>query len=285
MLGLNHKGLFIPENFDKRLLNKIFVVLIGQDFLIDNEKQNLALLDSDEIKWSGMDVVQEYFLGYLGDYSCYAAELSPDSSCMEGCSFKPFRSLLGLIPDNLFTICSRSVQLTEWYNRNKYCGTCGSKTSLHPEERAMYCKKCESLFYPRISPCVIVLVTKGEELLLARNKNFPSQLFSTLAGFIEAGETVEEAIKREIYEEVSIKVKNCRYFGSQSWPFPSQLMLGFHAEYDSGVIKPDGKEIDLADWFNFKSLPQVPPGRISISGRLIESYVDGLIKKELPGFT
>tara|TARA_B100001013_G_C24614827_1_gene444722 strand:+ start:135 stop:992 length:858 start_codon:yes stop_codon:yes gene_type:complete len=285
MLGLNHKEPFIPENFDKKLLTKAFVALSGQDLLIDNKKQNLVLLDSDEMKWSGMEVVQEYFLGYLGDYSCYAIEVSSDSSCMDGCSFKPFRSLLGLIPDNLFTICSRSVQLIEWFNKNKYCGTCGLKTSLHPKERAMYCNKCENLFYPRISPCVIVLVTKGEELLLARNKNFPSQLYSTLAGFIEAGESVEEAIEREIFEEVSIKVKNFRYFGSQSWPFPSQLMLGFHAEYDSGVIQPDGKEIDLADWFNFKSLPQVPPGRISISGRLIESYVDRLNKKELPGFT
>ena len=142
----------------------------------------------------------------------------------------------------------------------------------------------DNLIYPRISPCVIVLVTKEEEILLARNKNFPSQMYSTLAGFIEVGETVEEAIKREIFEEVNIKVRNCQYFGSQSWPFPSQLMLGFHAEYHEGEIKPDGEEIDVAEWFHYKSLPQVPPGRISISGRLIESYVNKLTKAKLPGF-
>jgi len=149
----------------------------------------------------------------------------------------------------------------------------------------MYCKECNNLIYPRISPCVITLVTNKEKLLLAHNKNFPSQIYSTLAGFIEVGETVEEAIQREILEEVNIEVTNCTYFGSQSWPFPNQLMLGFHAEYVTGEIKPDGEEIDVAKWFHYKSLPQVPPGRISISGKLIENYVNKLTKKDLPGFT
>ena len=149
----------------------------------------------------------------------------------------------------------------------------------------MFCKGCNNLIYPRISPCIIVLVTDKERLLLAHNKNFPGKMYSTLAGFIEVGETVEEAIHREIFEEVSIKIKNCQYYGSQSWPFPSQLMLGFHAEYEEGDLKPDGDEIDIAKWFHYQSLPEVPPGRISISGRLIESYVNKLTKKDLPGFT
>ena len=132
---------------------------------------------------------------------------------------------------------------------------------------------CGNLVYPRISPCVIVLVTKGEELLLAHNKNFPGNFYSTLAGFIEPGESAEDSLKREVLEEVNIRIKNLTYFGSQSWPFPSQLMLGFHAEYETGEVKPDGVEIDKADWFNYKKLPQVPPANISISGQLIESYV------------
>ena len=118
------------------------------------------------------------------------------------------------------------------------------------------------------------MVTKGEELLLAHNKNFPGTFYSTLAGFIEAGESAESAIHREIYEEVKVKVKNIKYFGSQSWPFPSQLMLGFHAEYLEGEIVPDGEEIDSADWFHYQKLPQVPTGNISISGQLIESYIE-----------
>ena len=284
MLELNPKLNFIPENIDTAELSRVFLVQKGKDLLIDNKSQNLALLNSDEIKWSGMDITHEHFLGYLGEYACYAAELSSRSVSMEGCSLRSFRSLLGLIPDNFFTICSRSVQLSDWYKLNKYCGICGLATSLHPKERAMYCESCNNLIYPRISPCVIVLVTQGEELLLAHNKNFPSQIYSTLAGFIESGETVEQAIKREIYEEVKINVKNCKYFGSQSWPFPSQLMLGFHAEYLSGTVKPDGEEIDIAEWFSYKSLPQVPSSKISISGKLIESYISKLKEKNLPGF-
>ena len=140
----------------------------------------------------------------------------------------------------------------------------------------MICECKDTLIYPTISPCIIVLVTNGEELLLAHNKNFPGEFYSTLAGFIEPGESAESAIEREVFEEVSVTIKNITYYGSQSWPFPSQLMLGYHAEYDEGLISPDGVEIDKADWFNFKELPQVPTGNISISGNVIESYIEKL---------
>jgi len=285
MKDLNPKSLFIPENSDSRQADKVYIVIKGDELLIDNVNQNLALLNADQYKWSGMKIKREYFIGYLDNYSLYALELEMNSPVMEETSLRPFRSLLGIMPDNYFIICSRSVQLVEWYNKSKFCGSCGLKTSLHGVEKAMYCKECNNLIYPRISPCVITLVTNKEKLLLAHNKNFPSQIYSTLAGFIEVGETVEEAIQREILEEVNIEVTNCTYFGSQAWPFPNQLMLGFHAEYVTGEIKPDGEEIDVAKWFHYKSLPQVPPGRISISGKLIENYVNKLTKKDLPGFT
>ncbi len=276
---------FVVENADTKKLDKLFLVVKGDQLLIDNLSQNLALIDSDQYKWSEMKVKTEHFIGYVDNFSLYALELEDESSIMAETSLKPFRSLLGIIPDIYFGICSRSIQLVEWSKKSKFCGVCGSKTLLHSIEKAMSCSNCNNLIYPRISPCIIVLVTNKERLLLAHNKGFPGKMYSTLAGFIEVGETVEETIKREIFEEVNIKVKNCRYFGSQSWPFPSQLMLGFHAEYVEGDVKPDGNEIDEADWFHYKSLPEVPPGSISISGRLIESYVDKLTKKNLPGFT
>ena len=285
MITLSSKTIFVVENTDTKQLEKIYLVVKGEDLLIDSVSQNLALIDNDQYKWSGMAVKTEHFIGYLDNNSLYALELDNESLLIPETSLKPFRTLLGIIPDTFFGICSRSIQLVEWNRKNKYCGTCGSETSLHLVEKAMLCKDCNNLIYPRISHCIIVLVTDNERLLLAHNKNFPTKIFSTLAGFIEVGETVEEAIQREIFEEVSIKVKNCQYYGSQSWPFPSQLMLGFHAEYEEGDLKPDGEEIDIAEWFHYKSLPDVPPGRISISGRLIESYVNKLTKKDLPGFT
>ena len=223
-----------------------------------------------------MKMVNKQFIGYLNDKPCHILEIDEDSKLDNDLILTPLRNLLGRIPDSLFTICSRSLQLSEWKRNNQFCGVCGTKMKMHETERAMFCECNNVLVYPRISPCVIVLVTRGEELLLAHNKNFPGTFYSTLAGFIEAGESAESAIHREIFEEVKVRVQNIKYFGSQSWPFPSQLMLGYHAEYLEGEITPDGEEIDLADWFHYKDLPNVPTGNISISGQLIESYLEKL---------
>jgi len=142
-------------------------------------------------------------------------------------------------------------------------------------EHAMRCEPCGVVNFPRIAPCVIVLVHRGEELLLARNVNFPRPMYSTLAGFIEAGETAEQTLVREVREEVGVEVHNLRYFRSQSWPFPSQLMLGFFAEYAGGEIVCDPGEIADARWFHYRDLPMVPPVS-SVSGQLIQHYIDSI---------
>ena len=223
-----------------------------------------------------MEMVNKQFIGYLNEKPCNILEVTHDSKLDDDLILTPLRNLLGRIPDSLFTVCSRSLQLSEWKRNNQFCGVCGKNMRMHETERAMFCECNSVLVYPKISPCIIVLVTKGEELLLAHKKNFPGTFYSTLAGFIEAGESAESAIHREIFEEVKVRVQNIKYFGSQSWPFPSQLMLGYHAEYLEGEITPDGEEIDLADWFHYKDLPNVPTGNISISGQLIESYIEKL---------
>ena len=275
---------FIPENFPNLDSESIYLCIKNNELLIDSKTNNLVFLTKEEKKWSGMDASTSHFLGMLDDKLCYVEDLSKDSALLENTILQNMMSLLGRIPDNLFGLCSRAIQLSEWYRNNQYCSKCGSKMKKHPTETAMECEKKDSLVYQRISPCIIVLVTKQDKILLAHNKNFPGKLYSTLAGFIEAGETVEEAIHREIYEEVNIKITNLSYFGSQSWPFPSQLMLGFHAEYLSGDLKADNKEIDIVKWFNYKSLPETPSARISISGKLIESYVSKMYLNKLPAF-
>ncbi len=275
MIPVNNNLVFTPENINTSLESGITIILRNQEFLTSKTSEFL-LFEEDDLKWSEMEMVNKQFIGYLNDKPCFLSELTNESKLDEDLLLTPLRNLLGRIPDSLFTICSRSLQLSEWTRNNRFCGSCGSKMNKHETERAMSCECNNILVYPRISPCIIVLVTKGEHLLLAHNKNFPGTFYSTLAGFIEAGESAESAIHREIYEEVKVNVKNIEYFGSQSWPFPSQLMLGFHAEYLDGDITPDGEEIDLADWFHYKDLPQVPTGNISISGQLIESYVEKL---------
>jgi len=275
MIPVNNNLIFTPENINTSSKTGISLILRNQEFLTSKTSEFL-LFEEDDLKWSEMEMVNKQFIGYLNDKPCYLLELTLDSKLDKDLILTPLRNLLGRIPDSLFTVCSRSLQLSEWRKNNQFCGVCGTQMIMHETERAMFCGCNNLLVYPKISPCVIVLVTKGEELLLAHNKNFPGTFYSTLAGFIEAGESAESAIHREIFEEVKVKVQNIKYFGSQSWPFPSQLMLGYHAEYLEGEITPDGEEIDLADWFHYKDLPQVPTGNISISGQLIESYIEKL---------
>ena len=272
MIPITNNLIFTPENINTSSEASVSIILRNQEFLTSKTSEFL-IHEEDDLKWSEMEFEDRQFIGYLNNRPCFLVELAHESLFSEDTALTPLRNLLGRIPDSLFTICSRSIQLSDWKKNNQFCGVCGSKMSNHETERAMFCECNNLMIYPRISPCVIVLVTKGEDLLLAHNKNFPGTFYSTLAGFIEAGESAESAIHREIYEEVKVTVKNIEYFGSQSWPFPSQLMLGYHAEYSDGDIKPDGVEIDKADWVNYKQLPQVPTGNISISGQLIESYI------------
>ena len=272
MIPITNNLIFTPENINTSSEASVSIILRNQEFLTSKASEFL-IYEEDDLKWSEMEFEDRQFIGYLNNRPCFLFELTNESLLSEDTALTPLRNLLGRIPDSLFTICSRSIQLSDWKKNNQFCGVCGSKMTNHATERAMFCECNNLMIYPRISPCVIVLVTKGEDLLLAHNKNFPGTFYSTLAGFIEAGESAESAIHREIYEEVKVTVKNIEYFGSQSWPFPSQLMLGYHAEYSDGDIKPDGVEIDKADWFNYKHLPQVPTGNISISGQLIESYI------------
>ena len=275
MIPVNSNLVFTPENINTSSESAILIILRGQEFLTSKNSEFL-IFEEDDLKWSEMEMFNKQFIGYLNDQPCCLLEITPESKLDDDLVLTPLRNLLGRIPDSLFTVCSRSLQLSEWIRNNQFCGVCGTKMKMHETERAMFCECNNVLVYPRISPCIIVLVTKGEELLLAHNKNFPGTFYSTLAGFIEAGESAESAIHREIFEEVKVRVQNIKYFGSQSWPFPSQLMLGYHAEYLEGEITPDGEEIDLADWFHYKDLPNVPTGNISISGQLIESYLEKL---------
>ena len=275
MISVNNNLVFSPENFNTSLESGISIILKNQEFLT-SKNSDFLIFEEDDLKWSEMEMVNKQFIGYLNEKPCFILEVTDESKLDDDLILTPLRNLLGRIPDSLFTICSRSLQLSEWRRNNQFCGVCGTKMKMHETERAMFCECNNVLVYPRISPCVIVLVTRGEELLLAHNKNFPGTFYSTLAGFIEAGESAESAIHREIFEEVKVRVQNIKYFGSQSWPFPSQLMLGYHAEYLEGEITPDGEEIDLADWFHYKDLPNVPTGNISISGQLIESYLEKL---------
>ncbi len=225
--------------------------------------------------WSRRQVVvetgtTEHYLGTYRGQACYAIEF--EQGLDEDGEIRGLRSLLGTVPDDLFNMLGRALQICAWHRDHQFCGRCGNPTTEVINERARYCSACVLSFYPRISPCVIVVIRRGQECLLARNTRWQANYFSAIAGFIEPGETVEQALCREVLEEVSIKVENIRYFASQPWPFPGQLMLGYHADYQSGEIRVDGVEIAEARWYPYDSLPPGPNPH-SLSGRLISDFV------------
>lgn len=184
-----------------------------------------------------------------------------------------FRALLPELDQNDFELIAAASQLLTWDQDHNFCSRCGSKTRMHPHENAMCCDRCSYRQYPRINPCIIVLITRGNEVLLARNANFKTGYFSCIAGFIEPGESAEQAVRREIFEEVGVGVKQIRYHASQSWPFPHSLMLGFICEYDSGDIKVDGHEIVEARWGRLEDFP-LKPGSFAISGQLMQAFAE-----------
>jgi NAD+ diphosphatase len=189
----------------------------------------------------------------------------------EGYAYRGLRSLFGLWSDELLSVASRASQIAEWARSHRCCGVCGTPTEQAAGERCLRCPSCSQSFYPRVSPSMMVLVKKGDAILLARNGAWPVNRFSALAGFVEPGESVEEAVHREVEEEVGLRVHKLNYFGSQSWPFPHSLMLAFTAEYLSGDIRVDGSEIAEARWFGpGDALPDIPT-RVSISSALIQA--------------
>lgn len=174
---------------------------------------------------------------------------------------------------HLSKLILRGKQLINWHRNSLYCGSCGSATLISELETAKICPSCNKLIYPCCHPAIILLIENEDKILLARSPHFPAGMYSTLAGFIEAGESCEDAIKREVAEEVGISVKNIQYFGSQSWPFPNSFMIGFKALYESGEICLKDKELEDAKWFNKDNLP-VLPSISSIARHMIDSYLN-----------
>ncbi|MFM6957989.1 MAG: NAD(+) diphosphatase [Acinetobacter sp.] len=188
-----------------------------------------------------------------------ARDLLENEAIPEGYQLVPIRELIQSWSTTEFLQASRAVQLLEWRRNHKFCSHCGHATEIHSKEYAMVCPACSYHQYPRVQPCIITIITKGDnEVLLAKSAHNKSNMYGLIAGFVEVGETLEEAVQREAFEEVGLKLKNIRYMSSQPWPFPSNLMIAFRAEYDSGEIQLQVEEISEAQFFRFDQLPEIP---------------------------
>jgi NAD+ diphosphatase len=220
----------------------------------------------------GLTPVRENAAGTVEGRRCQAVELADQAALPDGAQAMGLRAVWFALGETAFRRAGRAVQVMEWDRSHQFCGRCGGPTERVPGELARRCSRCGISFHPRLSPAVIVLVERGDQALLGRNARFPVGMYSTLAGFVEAGETLEEAVAREVREEAGIEVRDVRYFGSQPWPFPDSLMIGFTAQHASGEITPDPAELSDAGWFSADALPPVPP-RLSIARQLIDAWV------------
>ena len=244
-------------------LNKLLV-------MVEKDKATIPYFRS--LSELNIATVRIQYLGTLEGRPCYSAEATTETTVPEGMEYKDLRSLYGSVAEDIFLLAGRAIQIVSWDQTNQYCGRCGNKMETLEGERAKKCPSCGLINYPRISPAAITAVTKGNEILLTHNAAFRGNIHSLIAGFVEPGETIEECVHREIFEEVGIKVKNLKYFGSQPWPFPNSLMVGFTAEYESGEISVDGQEITEAGWYDASSLPELP-GKMSIARKIIDWFV------------
>jgi NAD+ diphosphatase len=224
----------------------------------------------------GVQILQSHYMGTLDGIPCFAGEVEKNAILPETLTRRDLRSFFVLVESELWSIAGRAFQIIEWDRTTKFCGRCGTHTQQKTDERAKECPACGFTQYPRVTPAAIMLVWREregvKEFVLSRSPHFPKGMFSVQAGFVDAGESLEECVRREVFEETGLHVGALRYFGSQSWPFPHSLMVGFIAEYESGEIAVDGVELEEAAWYSVHSMPTMPPSA-SIARQMIDWFV------------
>lgn len=210
----------------------------GNRLLLEARDGGLHVPCREDIDALGISTGSQHYLGRFEDRASHAVDMTADE-LPEGLVLKDLRQIYGAIDDDLFALAGRAVQIAAWDRTHRFCGRCGAPTETKTTERATVCPQCGLMNFPRLSPAVIVMVERGDEILLARSPHFAAGMYSVLAGFVEPSETLEETVVREIKEEVGIDVADARYVASQSWPFPNSLMLDFTATYAGGEIAID----------------------------------------------
>jgi NAD+ diphosphatase len=254
----------VPEAGFSSTTNFVFR---GDELLV--QEHDIALPPNGMVAY--MNIADDRFhpIGLLGAAYCRTAYVAASEAAPMGYRFSKMRPLWGAMSADLMAVAGRAFQISDWARTHQFCGACASPMRLVAGERCYRCTSCRFMAYPRISPAMMVLVKKGNSILLARNALAVGNRFSALAGFVEAGESVEETVHREVFEEVGLKVKDLKYFSSQSWPYPHSLMIAFTAEYESGEIVVEPTEIAEAHWYGPGDvLPEFLRG-VSISGELI----------------
>ncbi|HRF43290.1 MAG TPA: NAD(+) diphosphatase [Candidatus Competibacteraceae bacterium] len=249
----------------------LWFVFAGSQLLVRSTDQRSELPLASVWPFAKWPPKRRLYLGTLGGQPCHTAEVV-NAKPPPGWTFENLRGLWMRLDDTLLGVAGHALQLIEWDRSHQFCGQCGTPTEHRTEERARYCPACQLAAYPRLSPVIMVRVIRDQRILLARAPRFAPGVYSVLAGFVEAGETLEQTIHREVAEETGIQVHNLCYFASQSWPFPHSLMIAFTADYAGGELQADGREILDARWFAPNEMPDLP-SPMSMAWRLIQDYL------------
>lgn len=236
-------------------------------------KENEHLPDDLSCAHLKPDFLRHFESGCWQDKAYCCAEIAPDYPIPDNLYPLPLRQALLLFSDEMYGLAAKAWSVINWDRNHQFCSACGKRTEYRARGFERFCPTCKLSFFPRISPSIIVLVSRGDELLMARSPHFAPGIFGLIAGFVEAGESIEEAVHREVKEEVGLLIRNLVYQGSQSWPFPDSLMLAFTADYASGDIIMDRDEIEDAGWYRHDQLPGRPSLSNSIAWRLIDEFV------------
>lgn len=252
-------------------------------FVFQNDQlllmNSTTLLQKDTLTFLQSNFIRQYYIGPFNEISCYCAEIDKDISLPSNLVLTPLRKVFERLGMDWYVAATKAYSIINWDKNHQFCGRCGNKTTNRKGTFERLCPECGLAFYPRISPSIIVLVKKDDDILMARGPHFPPGRFGLIAGYVEAGEGVEDAVHREVFEEVGIRIKNLHYFGSQSWPFPDSLMIAFIAEYESGTLNIDYTEIESAGWYHYDNLPSFPSS-FSIARKLVDYFLAGYpIKK------
>lgn len=254
-------------------------------FIFQNE--HLLLFKADNTLPTDLDIrlmaphfLRQFNLGCVNNIEYHCAEISQESSIPDILYGLKIRQALPLFSHDGYGLAVKAWSVINWDINHQFCSRCGCATTHHHNVQLVkgferVCKACELSFYPRISPCIIVLIKKDDHLLMARSPHFAPGIYSLIAGFVDVGESIEEAVHREVKEEVGLEITNLQYFGSQPWPFPDSLMLAFTADYASGEIVMEQDEIEDAGWYRHDNLPGLPSVSISIAMKLIEDFIRG----------
>jgi NAD+ diphosphatase len=252
----------------------IWFAFSGSNLLVVAGASGVTLPVAPDLGGLGLHPVRAQYLGTLDGLPCYAAELPAKVPAPAGHWLLNLRVLFDQMDPVHFDVAGLAFQIQGWDRGYQFCPECAAPLAPAPRDRAKRCATCKKDYFPRVSPCTITLVHDGPRVLMTREARFPKGMYGLVAGYVEAGETLEACVAREVAEETGVTVETPTYFGSQPWPFPHQIMIGFMAKYAGGELVMDTNELEDAQWFHVDALPPLPP-RISIARALLDAWLAG----------